>query len=373
MIIGFDAKRAFVNRAGLGNYSRNTLASLNKYFPQHSYVLFTPEFRTRLFKEYPLFDIVMPTGRLWKIFNSIWRSFAMPRKIKSRNIQLFHGLSNELPAGIHKIGIPTVVTIHDLIFMSFPMWYKRIDRRIYLEKVKYACSTATKIIAISESTRRDLIRQLDIDPAKIEVIYQSISERFFFNSVKDYNNEVLAKYNLPEHYLLTVGTVEARKNHLAVLKAIHHCDLDIAYVIVGKATPYKEELVKYITINRLGNKVHFLHDVPDSDVPSLYQQATCMVYLSHYEGFGLPVVEAMASGCPVIASSVSCLPEIGAEAALYCDPNDEAGLGEQLIEIMGNQDRAASMREKGKARAQFFHPENRVNALMKLYTDLVTE
>lgn len=373
MIIGFDAKRAFVNRAGLGNYSRNTLASLNKYFPQHSYVLFTSEFRTKLFKEYPLFDIVAPASRFCRIFGSYWRSFVLTRKLRERNIQLFHGLSNELPAGIHKTGIPSVVTIHDLIFMSFPMWYKRIDRRIYLEKVKYACANATKIIAISESTRKDLIRQLDVDPSKIEVIYQSISERFFFNSVKDYNNEVLAKFNLPEHYLLTVGTVEPRKNHLAVLKAIHQYNLDIAYVIVGKATPYKDELVKYITLNRLGNKVYFLHDVSDSDIPSLYQQATCMVYLSHYEGFGLPVVEAMASGCPVIASSVSCLPEIGAEAALYCDPNDEAGLGQQLIDIMGSQELTASMKEKGKKRAQFFHPENRVNALMRLYMDLVPE
>ena len=119
------------------------------------------------------------------------------------------------------------------------------------------------------------------------------------------------------------------------------------------------------------DQVYFLHDVPDIDLPALYQQALCMVYLSHYEGFGLPVVEAMASGCPVIASSVSCLPEIGDDAALYCEPEDEQSLVEMLNKITSDEELRKSLSEKGKRRSQFFHPEERVNALMELYQKII--
>lgn len=367
MRIGFDAKRAFLNQAGLGNYSRNTLSSLQKYYPQYDYILFTPELRTDLFKEYPLFEIESPESLFYRVFKSFWRNFRISSMLKDLNLDLFHGLSNELPSSIHKTGVPSIVTIHDLIFMNFPDWYRRIDRSIYLEKVKYACSVAGKIVAISNHTKEDLIRQLDVNPDRIEVIYQSISERYFFHSVKEQKDEILAKYNLPSRFILTVGTIEPRKNQLAVLKAIDRNALGIPYVIVGKSTEYKQQIVEYIHMNRLSDQVFFLHDVPDADLPALYQLAHCMVYLSHYEGFGLPVIEAMASGCPVIASSVSCLPEIGADAALYCEPKDEKGIGEMIIKLMEDENLQQELANRGKERARFFHPEYRVNAMMDLY------
>lgn len=367
MRIGYDAKRAFLNQAGLGNYSRNTLSALQKYFPQHDYILYTPELRTDLFKEYPLFEIKTPESWYSRLFKSYWRNFVISHTLKEQRLDLFHGLSNELPSGIHKTGVPSVVTIHDLIFMNFPLWYKRIDRKIYLEKVKYACAVANKVVAISNHTRDDLIRQLDVSPDRIEVIYQSISERYFFHSVREQMDDVLTKYNLPSRFILTVGTIEPRKNQLSVLKAINQHDLGIPYVIVGKSTTYKQQIVEYINMNRLSDQVYFLHDVPDADLPALYQLALCMVYLSHYEGFGLPVVEAMASGCPVIASSVSCLPEIGADAALYCEPNDEKAIGEMIRKLADDEELQQSLSGRGKQRSQFFHPEYRVNAMMDLY------
>jgi len=371
MRIGFDAKRAFLNQAGLGNYSRNTLSALQKYYPQHGYILYTPELRPDLFKDYPLFEVVYPEKFFSKLFSSWWRQYSLIKRFEPDRLDLFHGLSNELPSGVHRQKIPTVVTIHDLIFLNFPHWYKNIDRKIYLEKVKYACKVATRIVAISNHTKDDLVNRLHINPDRIEVIYQSISERYFFHSVKDQIDEVLTKYNLPPLFILTVGTVEPRKNQLAVLKAINRADLDIPYVIVGKPTSYKDQLVEYINMNRLSDQVYFLHDVPDADLPALYQQALCMVYLSHYEGFGLPVVEAMASGCPVIASEASCLPEIGNSAAIYCDPKDELQLGTLLLQLADNASLRSEISNKGKRRSQYFHPENRVNALMELYHNLI--
>lgn len=373
MRIGFDAKRAFLNQAGLGNYSRNTLSSLQKYYPHHDYILYTPEVKSEIFKEYPLFEIAAPGNFFSRLFKAFWRHYAISKRLNDDKIELFHGLSNELPAGIHRTNIPTVVTIHDLIFMRFPLWYKSFDRKIYLKKVKYACHTASKIIAISNHTRTDLINRLQIEPERIEVIYQSISERYYFHSIKEQIDEVLTKYNLPSKYILTVGTIEPRKNQLAVLKAINRLNLDIPYVIIGKPTSYKSELIEFINMNRMTDQIYFLHDVPDIDLPALYQQALCMIYLSHYEGFGLPVVEAMASGCPVIASSVSCLPEIGDDAALYCEPEDEQCLVEMLNKITSDEELRKSLSEKGKRRSQFFHPEERVNALMELYQKIINE
>ncbi len=373
MRIGFDAKRAFLNQAGLGNYSRNTLSALQKYYPQHNYILYTPEFKSDLFKEHPLFEVVYPENFIAQNFRSLWRRYSLSKRFETDKLDIYHGLSNELPAGIHKKKIPTVVTIHDLIFINFPHWYRNIDRKIYLEKVKYAYKVATRIIAISNHTKDDLVNRLNINPDRIEVIYQSISERYFFYSVKDQIDGVLAKYNLPEKFILTVGTVEPRKNQLAVLKAINRADLDIPYVIVGKSTSYKDYLVEYINMNRLAGQVYFLHDVPDIDLPALYQQAICMIYLSHYEGFGLPVVEAMASGCPVIASGLSCLPEIGNNAALYCDPKDEFQLGTLLLKLVDNSSLRTEMSEKGKRRSQYFHPEDRVNVLMEMYQNLMNK
>jgi glycosyltransferase involved in cell wall biosynthesis len=369
--IGYDAKRAFRNQAGLGNYSRNTLTALQKFFPQHNYILYTPDVRTDIFKENPLFDVRYPTSLFYKVFRSFWRNFALARTLQNDELDLYHGLSNELPSGIHKTGIPSVVTMHDLIFLNFPLWYKPVDRKIYLEKSKYACQVASKIIAISNHTREDLIKHLHVEPERIEVIYQSISERYFFHSVSDQVDDVLAKYNLPAQYLLTVGTIEPRKNQLSVIKAIYNKGLDIPYVIIGKPTPYLLELKEYIGTHRMREQVYILDNVPDIDMPALYQQAMCMVYLSHYEGFGLPVIEAMASGCPVIASSVSCLPEIGENAALYCEPNDDSSLGNLILKVMNDTSLRKELAERGRLRAKFFHPEERVTAVMNLYESVI--
>jgi glycosyltransferase involved in cell wall biosynthesis len=138
-------------------------------------------------------------------------------------------------------------------------------------------------------------------------------------------------------------------------------------VIVGRSTPYADEIRTYIAEKNLKKKVFILNNVPDFDLPALYQQALCLVYLSHYEGFGLPVIEAMACGCPVITSSVSSLPEIGGDAALYCNPDDEEGIGTLIGMVTGNQSLRKEMTDKGKIQARRFHPESRIELLMSFY------
>lgn len=369
MKIGFDAKRAFLNASGLGNYSRNTLNSLHKYYPDNQFVLFTPEIKTNLFHNYKQFDVISPDSSISKIFKSFWRSFSLSGQLKKNKLDLFHGLSNELPEGIHKSEIPAVVTIHDLIFMRFPEFYKPIDRKIYYSKVKYACTSAKKIIAISDQTKNDIVEFLKINPDKIEVIYQSISPKFY----KPQKTEsITTKYGISDNFILAVGTIEARKNQLSILKAIHAKKIDTQVVFVGKPTNYSFEIMKFISENKMDDQVKFLNNIPRKDLVGLYQLAKLSVYISVYEGFGLPVIESMASSCPVITSNVSCLPETAGGAAVLCAPGDSYELGIQIKKMLQDEKFRNEWIQKGRERAKIFHPEFFSKKMISLYSDILS-
>ena len=369
MKVGFDAKRAFLNSSGLGNYSRNTLNALRDYFPDHQYVLFTPGINEELFTNYNEFDVISPDSSVSKIFKSLWRSFSVSRQLKNHELDVFHGLSNELPEGIHKTDVPAIVTIHDLIFMEFPQFYKSIDRKIYYAKVKYACGAAKKIIAISTQTKDDLIKYFKVDPAKIEVVFQSVSPVFF--EPKE-TGDLFKKYELKKDYILSVGTIEPRKNPMAVLKAVKEKKLDVQVVFVGKPTDYSFELLKFVSDNKMDEQVKLLSNIPRKELAGLYRNAQLSVYLSIYEGFGLPVIEAMASGCPVITSNVSCLPETAGDAAILCSPSNEEELGKQIRDILTSDVNRKALIQKGNERAKLFHPEYFSQKMISLYSELLS-
>lgn len=368
MKIGFDAKRAFLNASGLGNYSRNTLNALLEYSPDNNYTLFTPEIKKKLFSNYSQFDIISPDSSLSKIFKSLWRSFSVSGQLKKHKLDVFHGLSNELPDGIHKSEVPAVVTIHDLIFMRFPQFYKSIDRKIYYQKVKYACNSAKKIIAISEQTKNDIIEYFEISPDKIKVVYQSVSPRFYRRKNYEY---LVSKYKLPEKFILSVGTIEQRKNQLSILKAIYLAQLENTVVFVGKPTLYSTELLKFITENNMESQVKFLNNISRKDLAGLYQLAGLSIYISMFEGFGLPVIESMASGCPVITSNVSCLPETAGGAAVLCDPGNITEIGEKIKLLLENDEFRNEIIQKGTERSKLFHPKKYSQNLISLYSEII--
>jgi glycosyltransferase involved in cell wall biosynthesis len=367
MRIGFDAKRAFLNSSGLGNYSRNTINSLNKYASNNQFVLYTPEIKNKLFENYRQFEVHAPDNQLSKIFSSVWRNYSSAL-FKKHKIDLFHGLSNELPSGIHKTNIPSVVTIHDLIFLRFPEFYKAIDRKIYYNKVKYACSSANQIIAISEQTKEDIIRFFSVDSKKIKVVYQSVSPVFFDRYDQ---NQLRSKFNLQKQFILSVGTNEPRKNQLSLLKAVHSANINIQIIFVGKATSYTKKMIDYIRKNKLQKQVTLLHNLSEHEVAGLYQAASISVYNSFFEGFGLPVIEAMASGCPVITSNVSCMPETAGGAALLTSPNDTDELANQIKLLLENDKLRNDFIQKGLERASHFHPEQFAKKMISLYTKLI--
>jgi glycosyltransferase involved in cell wall biosynthesis len=318
MIIGFDAKRAFHNYAGLGNYSRLLIQSLSELYKDNQYFLYTPKYKTHSlhnFAEGENCTMKTPQGISSWLPSSFWRSFFMTNDINAQNIDIFHGLSGELPVSTLKM--PKVVTIHDVIFMRYPEYYAAFDRKMYEKKFKNACKIADKIIAISKQTADDCIHFLDADARKIEIIHQSC-DPIFWTSQKE--KDVSKIYDLPEKFILNIGTMETRKNLLNLVKAMNFIEDDVSLVAIGKRTPYTAQVEEYIKETNLTHRVKLMHNIPFHDFPALYAAASIFVYPSVFEGFGIPVLEALAVGTPVVTSNISSMPEVGGDAALYFDP-----------------------------------------------------
>jgi glycosyltransferase involved in cell wall biosynthesis len=370
MRIGFDAKRAYFNRSGLGNYSRGTIQLMTEFHPTNNYFLYTPAGKNEIF--FPVFGKVkkVTPGTLFsKSMSAFWRTYLLAGQLKKDRIDVYHGLSNELPGRLQNTKMGKVVTIHDLIFFRYPEFYKSIDRRIYAKKTQYSCQAADKVIAVSEQTKRDIVEFLDIEPDKIEVVYQGCNPLYYQRLEKESRQLVGNKYGLPSSYVLYVGTIEARKNLLNVVKAMHAGGISLPLVVVGKPTPYMEMVQRYIHEKNVEN-VYFLHGVPLEDLPAIYQMAVVFVYPSMFEGFGIPILEALNSGVPVITSKGSCFSEAGGKAALYTDPERVDELTEAIRMVIGDPGLQKRMIAEGHQHSLKFRENIISGKLMKIYTEV---
>jgi glycosyltransferase involved in cell wall biosynthesis len=375
MKIGFDGKRALQNNTGLGNYSRYLVEILSAYFPENHYILFAPKRREnpRLEKLQcaPNVSFFYPKTYFWQRFSSLWRLLGIKADLRREKPDIYHGLSNELPLGVTFTGMRSVVTIHDLIFLRYPQYYKPVDRLIYRLKFHYACRKADKIIAVSECSKRDIVCYFQIPEEKIEVIYQGCHPCFREEVAAEKKIEVSHKYSLPKHYLLYVGTVESRKNLLLVVKALKLLPPEISLVAVGKKTPYQDLVEKYASENGIADRLHIFNGVPFADLPAFYSQAKIFIYPSFFEGFGIPIVEALSQGVPVVAATGSCLEEAGGPDSIYVDPLDETVLAEKIDMIWSNPELATSMVKAGKAYVERFSDEKIAGQLMAVYSSLL--
>lgn len=372
MKIGYEAKRAFFNMTGLGNYSRGVIKMMATHFPDHTYILYTPKtiFTSRL-DFLHAFDQVLTKTPDSKLFPALWRSKSVIKDLQRDNINLYHGLSHELPVGIHQSGIKSVVTIHDLIFKRYPQYFGFISRQIYGIKIKYACKHSDKIIAISEKTKNDLVELLKVDPEKIEIVYQDCDETFKAKQSDHKKGEVKLKYNLPKNYILNVGTIEERKNLFLLIKAFRLLPEDKKLVVIGKQTKYAEQIKRYIDKHNLRSRILLIPNVRFADLPAIYQLADVFVYTSRYEGFGIPVLEALVSGIPVIAATGSCLEEAGGPDSLYIDPDNEAELAEKINLVLSNEEQRKMMIKKGLIYAQKFDEKKLAAQMMDIYKNVL--
>ncbi len=369
MRIGFDGKRTTQNFTGLGNYSRYVLRILGQYHPENHYSVFAlrPHPRTEELN-IPSISFHYPQKQLLK---SYWRTYGIVNELKHEGIDLYHGLSNEIPFGLKQAGISSVVTIHDLIFLRYPHYYPFIDRKIYEFKFRHAAGHADKIIAISEQTKKDIINYFNIEKDRIEVIYQNC-DPIFQQVLSDQEKlRIRSLYNLPEKYLLNVGTIETRKNLLLAVKALKELDSNIHLVVVGKETPYIEKINNFINSNGLTKRVRFLKNIDFKDLPGIYQQADIFIYPSEFEGFGIPIIEALHSGIPVIAAKGSCLEEAGGDGSIYVDPADHLSLADQIRLVLEDENKRQAMISAGREHLKKISDEKIANQLVKLYQNIL--
>jgi glycosyltransferase involved in cell wall biosynthesis len=365
MKIGFDAKRYFHNKTGLGNYSRDLVRILTQFYPENQYILYNP----KPSKSYQLDEKlkntieINPTSFISKKLKGLWRSIWISKQIKEDKITIYHGLSGEIPFGLLN-NVKKIVTIHDLIFLHYPKLYSYADRKIHTFKFKYASKKSNLIIAISEKTKSDIVNYFGVDPKKIKVIYQGCGS-IFKNTFSDNEKELVRKkYNLPEKFLLNVGTLEERKNALNIVKATKNNRYPL--ILIGKKTDYYKQIDKCIADNNMTN-IHCLSNISQQDLAIIYQLATIFIYPSVIEGFGIPIIEALFSKTPVITNKEGVFPEAGGPNSSYVDVNDSKEIEIAIADLWDNESKRIEMSEIGYIFVQKFNDKDIADAVMQLY------
>jgi len=342
MNIGIDAKRIFFNNSGLGNYGRRFYHALSSGSAGDSFYLYTPR---NVPTDNPYLEDVIrdrgiltnPSKTIHKIMGgSLWRSALITGQLEKDNIDIFYGLSNEIPFGIKKISTTSVAIIHDLIFLRYPELYPYIDVVFYKKKTAYACRHADYIIAASEQTKRDIIKFYKTPAGKITVIYPGTDPAFYSGEPVDSTTYFKPSRN----YIISIGAITPRKNLLKTVQAFDlvkdNFDLDLVVIgtAVGLGRNYLKSINDYIDQRGFRDRVHFLGNVPYKYLPSLCRRAQLMVYPSQFEGFGMPIVEGLFSKIPVITSKGGCFPEAGGKGAVYVNPDDIEEIAVWIEKIM---------------------------------------
>ncbi|WP_159517262.1 glycosyltransferase family 4 protein [Sunxiuqinia indica] len=374
--IGFDSKRAFHNTRGLGNYSRNLISGLVNYYPENSYYLFGESAKNAECVNWHKqisnqTTLINPGSSITG--KALWRSYFSENEIRKQQLDIFHGLSHEIPFKKKNKHTKYVVTIHDLFVFRLKNEFKWIDRKIYLAKIKYSCRHADLIIAVSEQTKKDLIDLLHVPEEKIVVNYQSCSNLYYDEKNNECKQRVKDTYQLPDRFYLFVGALVKHKNIERIIEAIALLPLEIQYplVIVGRENSYKNELIAIASKFKLEEKIQFVDFVTGEDLPVFYQLAELLIWPSLFEGFGIPIIEALFCKLPVITSNVGCFSEAGGEGALYVDPEQTSAIASAIEFVITDDALYAKLREKGHAHVQKFHIKNTSLHLMELYKSLL--
>jgi len=365
MKIAFDAKRFFHNTSGLGNYSRDLVRILSTYYPENEYLLLnknTSERGKEILDKPDVHFIETSKG-------NFSRQLKMGKDAQKQQADIFHGLSGELPLRWDKNPIKKVVTIHDLIFMRYPQYYSFFDKKIHLWKFKKSAESADKIIAISEQTKQDIITYLKVPESKIEVIYQGCHQAFKEQQSEDFIELTKQKYLLPKRFILNVGTIEERKNLLNIVKAVN--ETEIPLVVVGRKTKYFTKIEQYLKKNKMEKQVHFLEGVTMDDLAAIYKLADIFVYPSFFEGFGIPVIEALFSKTVVVTSNTSCLPEAGGKDSVYINPANYSDIKAKIQFLWDNESERKRRADKGFEFVQKFNDQPIAAQLMHFYQKIL--
>jgi glycosyltransferase involved in cell wall biosynthesis len=334
MRIGFDAKRYYHNNTGLGNYSRDLVDAMSQHFAENEYFLLDKSNLENLYTQNQL-EGKPNAGLFWRIKDVL-------KDIEKLKLDVFHGLSNELPYGKWPSYTQKVVTIHDVIYKLFPSQYPFIDRNIYHLKTKHAIQVADTIIATSEATAKDLIHFYKVLEHKIEVVYQTCSKVHWMPYTASEVDNFKYSKNIEFPFILYVSSFQERKNHLELIKAFAQLpNKETKLLLAGRKGKTYQKCMYLIKSYQLENDVVILTDLEYKELPLLYRSAKGFIYPSMIEGFGIPLLEAACAGLPMAVNDIPVFREIAPPNTLYFNLDNIASITKalkDLIEIKTLQD-----------------------------------
>jgi len=364
--IGIDARK--LHDFGIGTYIRNLLRHLGRLDRETEFVVFCrPEDRETLSSIGENFRPVVETSANY----SIAEQLRIPLALRREGVTLFHAPHYVLPPLVR---CRSVVTIHDCIHLMFPQYLPNRMALAYARtSISLAARRATRVMTVSESSKRDILRFVDVEPARIDVIYNAYDERFGVEPGEDDVVRVRERYQLHDEFVLYAGNVKPHKNLERLIDAfslVRKRGLDhLKLVLIGDEISRYAALRRAVHQHQLHKYVRFLGYLPQETLAVMYRLAGVFVFPSLYEGFGLPPLEAMASGTPVVTSNVSSLPEVAADAAVLVDPYDPGAIADGIQRVLTNEDLRADLRRRGLARARQFSWEQSVRRVREIYSE----
>ena len=364
MRIGIDARK--LHDFGIGTYIRNLLRQLARLDHDTEYVIFSrPDDREALASLGENFRAVPETAGNYSFAEQV----KIPLAVRRERVTLFHAPHYVLPP---LVTCPSVVTIHDCIHLMFPQYLPNRRSLAYARtSISLAARRATRVLTVSESSKRDILRFVDVRPEKIDVIYNSYDERFGGEPKEEDMDRVRERYQLHDQFVLYAGNVKPHKNLERLIEAfqlVRNRGLaHLKLVLIGDDISKYTALRRAVHRHQLHKYVRFLGYLPEETLAVMYRLAGVFVFPSLYEGFGLPPLEAMASGTPVVTSNVSSLPEVAGNAAVLVDPYDAHAIADGIYRVLTDEQLRADLRRLGLARAKQFSWEASVRRVREIY------
>lgn len=375
MIIGIDGNEANIGkRVGIGEYGFQLLRQLKEFSAKS--LKFQIYLKCRQENDMPAesedwkYRVLTP-GKLW----TQWR-LPLDLYLHKPYPDVFFSPTHYAPRWAP---VPTVISIMDLSYLYFPELFKKTDLYQLRNWTAYSVKQAKKILTISESSKFDIIKEYKITEDKVEVIYPGVKPIINKGLQENFMDSIKAKYNISENFILFVGTLQPRKNINRLIEAFskvlnsENVPVDLELIIIGKRGWLYEEILKKPEELGLKRRVRFLEGVGDGELSVFYKKALVFVLPSLYEGFGLPVLEAMQYGCPVITSNISSLPEAGGSAAIYVDPEDVEDIAEKIETVITSPDLRRGLIEKGKKQLEKFSWEKAAKETLAVLEKVVKE